>query len=970
MAKAYCIFISFHRLPKLEIMRKLILLSSLFSCCTICFAQSGELDPSFGNHGIVTTDMDSAVNYSNVGKQVLLESNGSIYIVSETAWATIVTKKHSDGSSDISYGNNGYSFSIAIYDAHAVLQPDGKILIAGYTSNSERHYNETNLAVARLNSNGSLDNTFGNNGIVVTDFGDPESADCIAVQPDGKILLTATVMPVMNSSYSVLLRYNENGSMDNTFTIQTISVGSGITIQSDGKIILNGSGLFRYNSDGTPDSSFNGDGHQAISGNAIAIQNDGKIVIGSNYSFNDSNYIFSVTRLNSNGHLDSTFGVNGIQTTDFGRIFDAATSISVQTNDKITLTWYMRNGNDKSIAFARYNLDGTPDNSFSDDGKQIAYFGSSNDYYNSIAIQSDGKFVALGYIGSTNDNIALARYDSDGIADNSFNGGAILNDHINQGSTFYTSAAVQSDGKILASGYSWNASNYEFALARYNIDGSLDNTFSGDGKQMTGFGSFGSRARAISIQGDGKILIAGSIGDNVGLVRYNYDGSLDNSFGNNGIQNSDFGLSDSATAIALQGDGKIVVAGTVIARYNTDGSLDMSFDGVGYLIPYYSINGVAIQNDGKIVVVSGFYNVVVDRYNLNGSVDSSFGDNGERFVSDYMNLTGTSIAIQNDGKIVIGGYYWFADRGVSSQFALLRLNADGSFDNSFNGSGIVFANINYNDYATSVIVQSDNKIIIAGYSWNGSSDDFTIFRYNTDGSLDNTFSSDGFVVTPASGAYDRIAGIAINNDKLYAVGYGQYPGNFGVVARYFLAEGGALPVSLLDFTGALQNKSVLLKWKIATEKNLTKFVIERSADGNRFFPINNETAAGASAYTRNYSTIDAQPLQGINFYRLKLVDADGKFTYSNIVAVKISSNNKLQIFPNPAQRILFVEANGNNENAIVQIVDGGGRKLKEVKVFLDGKTSFSVDISSLPGGVYNLILHKNDKAELQRFIKE
>ena len=116
--------------------------------------------------------------------------------------------------------------------------------------------------------------------------------------------------------------------------------------------------------------------------------------------------------------------------------------------------------------------------------------------------------------------------------------------------------------------------------------------------------------------------------------------------------------------------------------------------------------------------------------------------------------------------------------------------------------------------------------------------------------------------------------------------------------------------------------------------------------------------------------MDEQPLQGINFYRLKMVDADGKFTYSNIVAVKINADNKLQIFPNPAKRILFVEANGNNENAIVQIVDGGGRKLKEVKVFLNGKTSFSVDISNLPNGIYNLILHKKEKTEVQRFIKK
>ena len=226
------------------------------------------------------------------------------------------------------------------------------------------------------------------------------------------------------------------------------------------------------------------------------------------------------------------------------------------------------------------------------------------------------------------------------------------------------------------------------------------------------------------------------------------------------------------------------------------------------------------------------------------------------------------------------------------------------------------------------------------------------------------------MVTPASAAYDRIAGIAINNDMLYAVGYGQYPGNLGVVVRYLLSEGGPLPVSLLNFTGAVQNKSVLLKWELATQKNITSFVIERSADGNRFLPINIISTSGINGFIFNYSIIDHQPLPGLNFYRLKLLDADGKFTYSNIVAVKMNTGNKFQIFPNPAQRVLFVEANGNNENADLQIVDAAGRKLSEMKVYLNGKTSFSVDVSGLPGGMYNLILHKKAKTEVQTFIKK
>ncbi len=129
--------------------------------------------------------------------------------------------------------------------------------------------------------------------------------------------------------------------------------------------------------------------------------------------------------------------------------------------------------------------------------------------------------------------------------------------------------------------------------------------------------------------------------------------------------------------------------------------------------------------------------------------------------------------------------------------------------------------------------------------------------------------------------------------QIVAVGFGQYAGNFGVVASYFLTEGGALPVSLLDFTG-VENKSVLLNWKIATQKDLARFVIERSADGNRFLPMNSVPVSSTSTVTRDYSTRDGQPLQGINFYRLKIIDNNGQFTYSNVVAVELKGASTLR----------------------------------------------------------------------------
>ena len=165
-------------------MRKIILFNFLFSC-TICFAQEGALDPAFGSQGIVKTRIGSAFNYSNFGEQVLVQSDGSMFLVFHTAGMfqeyhvpgpldltgpTLITKKHADGSTDLSYGDNGFSSSVPIYASCAAMQTDGKIVVVGYTLNSELYYNQTDFAIARFNTDGSLDNSFGENGIQVTEL--------------------------------------------------------------------------------------------------------------------------------------------------------------------------------------------------------------------------------------------------------------------------------------------------------------------------------------------------------------------------------------------------------------------------------------------------------------------------------------------------------------------------------------------------------------------------------------------------------------------------------------------------------------------------------------------------------------------------------------------------------------------------------------------------------------------------------
>lgn len=251
---------------------------------------------------------------------------------------------------------------------------------------------------------------------------------------------------------------------------------------------------------------------------------------------------------------------------------------------------------------------------------------------------------------------------------------------------------------------------------------------------------------------------------------------------------------------------------------------------------------------------------------------------------------------------------------------------------------------------------------------------FALVLYKNDGTLDTGFADNGIEITDIGirGArFDAtIKSLALADDALYAAGYGQYPGYQGVVVKYLLPASGPLPVTFTDFTATLKNNTVLLQWQTATEQNLSSFVVERSANGNSFSPVANVTAKGNSNTKINYAVLDQQPLEGINYYRLKILNTDGKFVYSKVVSVNMKGLFTIRIFPNPAGNILFVQVNGENEKGVLQITDIGGHKLREINVTLNGTAPIPVDISNLPKGIYNLVLFKSNKTQTQKFEKQ
>jgi uncharacterized delta-60 repeat protein len=258
------------------------------------------------------------------------------------------------------------------------------------------------------------------------------------------------------------------------------------------------------------------------------------------------------------GDLDTTFGTGGKVITHVGSNFDVAKGVVIQPDGKIVVV-----GLGNGFTLARYNTDGRLDTSFNGTGKVTTLFngGAAANAY-AVALQADGKIIVA---GSSLNDFALARYNTNGTLDTSFNSTGTVTTPIGNGDDAANAVAIQPDGKIVAAGYAKFA-NYDFALVRYNTDGTLDPAFNGTGKVTTAFGNGDDFAKAVAIQRDDRIIVAGyaQFGNNdFALARYNADGTPDASFNTTGKVTTPIGNNDeSALAVALQIDSKIVIPTT------------------------------------------------------------------------------------------------------------------------------------------------------------------------------------------------------------------------------------------------------------------------------------------------------------------------------------------------------------------------------------------------------------------------
>jgi uncharacterized delta-60 repeat protein len=391
------------------------------------------------------------------------------------------------------------------------------------------------------------------------------------------------------------------------------------------------------------------------------------------------------------GQLDTTFDGDGIVVTDIG-VRDEARGLAIQSDGKIVVagTNDIDMYGSPDIAVTRYMTTGALDPAFGGgDGIVTTTVGGNSAGAAAVVLQDDSRIVVAGCSGDYGATVpTLVRYTAAGVLDSSFGSGGIVTTSVGSGMQGYYDVAIYPNGNAVATGRTW-FTDYDFQVARYlESNGSLDTTFNSTGVVTTDLGMW-EFANALAVQGDGKIIVAGRSGltgpgYHIALVRYTPSGALDPSFGTGGVVTTPIGSYAEAYDVALQPDGKIVVCG---------------------------------MGDGR--------GLAVLRYTTGGALDSSFG--GDGVVTTTLCNEGYDVAIQDDGAIVVAG---FAGGDDEEDFAIVRLRSDGSFDPLFDGDGVATLDLEGGtDLAYTVGLQADGRIVVAGEGESGEDSDFLLARY-------------------------------------------------------------------------------------------------------------------------------------------------------------------------------------------------------------------------------------------------
>ncbi|SCY03945.1 T9SS type A sorting domain-containing protein [Flavobacterium caeni] len=621
-----------------------------------------------------------------------------------------------------------------------------------------------------------LDPTFGVGGKVVTNVSNATfNVTCQALQSDGKIVMAGHVADG-HRSRGFVCRVNADGSTDTGFNGGNIineyaDHYFAVAVQTDGKIVVGGGfdgeiAMARYNNNGTLDTTFDDDGliytpEANVSRRLVdvAIQTDGKIVALTEYA-NSPYEDYRLMRFTTDGFPDTSFDGDGTIVTNVNAA-DKPVSVTLQGDGKILVGGYTLAAATDNFFITRHNANGSLDTSFNSTGKKIFTFTNAANLYD-VAVQPDGKIVYNGRLYSPT-RMITGRINANGTTDNTFGTGGNTTTAVNiDSSNGDGKMKIQPDGKIFAiNRFSYSADNsQDVFMIRYNANGSLDATFDGDGSKIFSYGDGSDFGRDFDIIGT-KILISGnsemSFSENrIAMARFNADGSLDATFDDDGTKfmNFIYNSYDAATAMALQTDGKIIVG------------------------------GVTLANDD-------YYGTVL-RYNPDGTLDTAFGNGGKVILPKDGAVA--AVAIQTNGKIIAGG-----SNGI--YMYVFRLNTDGSLDTTFDSSQLSDDFEEFGSTLNQMKILSTGKILIAGRNFSDINDvtshNYFLARLNSNGSIDTTFGVGGYSTAGSGSVNEEITALKILADgKILAGGSSWGTPNHYTLLKYTI--NGALDTSFAN----------------------------------------------------------------------------------------------------------------------------------------------------------------------------
>jgi uncharacterized delta-60 repeat protein len=796
-------------------------------------AVDNSLDWTFGEDGIVTTFFPYPLEGENYATRV--QADGKVVMVGSGGPVNSyfsVFRLNPDGTPDDSFGLNG-SVRTTLNTGPAetgsmAIQPDGKIIATGYHTPGDFDVRE--YALVRYNPDGTRDSSFGEGGLIRGNTGYGSLINAATVLGDGKVLVAGTTDRRHNRMW--LARFNPDGTLDQTFGGQGMAYlyyqssceGFTLAVQPDGKILIGGEcsnyyfAIIRTDANGHPDTSFGSDGllvtefPAAAHINSLAIAEDGKIVAAGTIRTFPSK--IALARYDAGGGLDDTFGTGGKAVHDNAAM---GYSLLLRPGGKILVPGevgqeaYLEEGPEKTFsldgrpqgtpggkrqqvegdsedahfALLQFDSHGDLDASFGTGGIAKVSFGGKSDAALELALTPQGRIVAAGqFVGHTGDiplkRLAAAQFSADGQIDPAFGtNGKVLVSPLTSVPEL-KDAEVVDGNKVLALGEINYQSNYDgvtttHALMRYNPDGSIDGSFGIEGR--TTFTSSGAY-QDVAVLHDGSIVVGGHIGEGINrdllLAKFTQDGQPDTAFGEGGYVTTAYGsyTRDTLGMLAVQSDDKIVAyvhilseagdptpAWGAFVRYNPDGSLDEGFGIGGKAGARFAgaTDALVIQPDGKLIVVGGSANsIAVSRYNPDGSTDTSFGNQGTAEARQgSFDSYGKALALGIDGKIVAVGFVEDAERSFEGRDGLaVRFNSNGTVDTTFGDQGGVRLNIaDYFEWSEEVVVQFDGKPLIVHDPTRGP---VSVVRLNTDGSLDTAFATGGLAMLPFSDIYELL----------------------------------------------------------------------------------------------------------------------------------------------------------------------------------------------------------------------